>query len=123
MKYIIYSIIALIVNYNFSGPIIAKPNRIPLESIYEITVTDINGVEKKLSDLKGKKILIVNVASRCGYTSQYKDLQSYYLKNSDKIEIIGMPCNDFGWQEPSNNSEILNFCTTNYNVTFPIMSK
>ena len=113
----------MVTNFNFPGSIIAKPNRTPLESIYEIIINDITGTEKKLSDLKGKKILIVNVASRCGYTSQYKDLQSFYSTHSDKIEIIGIPCNDFGWQEPSGNSEILDFCTTNYNVTFPIMSK
>ena len=72
---------------------------------------------------KGKKILIVNVASKCGYTGQYADLQDLYEKKGDKIEIIAIPCNDFGRQEPGSAEEIKSFCNVNYGVTFPLASK
>ena len=92
-------------------------------SIYDIPLNKLNGEEFSLSDSKGKKILIVNVASKCGYTSQYKDLQNLYENHSDKIEIIAFPCNDFGGQEPGTNAQISEFCSINYGVKFPIMDK
>ena len=94
-----------------------------LKSIHDIQVTDINGKSLKLKNYAGKKILIVNVASRCGYTGQYKDLQKLYDEYGDKVEILAVPCNDFGGQEPGSLSEISNFCKVNFGVTFPILKK
>lgn len=77
-----------------------------------------------LASLKGKKVLVVNTASKCGNTPQYKDLQALYTKyGSDKFVIIGFPANNFGSQEPGSNAEIKQFCTENYQVTFPMMQK
>lgn len=93
-------------------------------SINDIIVKDINGKEVKLSDYKGKVLLIVNVASKCGFTPQYEGLQKIYEKYKDKgFEILAFPCNDFGGQEPGTNEEIKEFCSTNYNVTFRLFDK
>jgi glutathione peroxidase len=93
-------------------------------NIYDISVKTIDGLEKSLSDYKGKVLLIVNVASKCGYTKQYEGLQKLYLKYKDKgFEILAFPCNDFGSQEPGSNEEIKQFCSTNYNVTFRLFDK
>jgi len=92
--------------------------------ISEITVKDINLKEVKLSDYKGKVLLIVNVASKCGFTSQYEGLQKIYEMYKDQgFEVLGFPCNDFGGQEPGTNEEIKNFCSLNYDVTFPMFNK
>ena len=93
------------------------------KSFYDYSALTIDGDEFKFSNLKGKKIIIVNVASKCGYTPQYKGLQELYSKYGDKVEILGFPSNDFLWQEPGKNSEIKNFCSTEYNVTFPLFDK
>ena len=94
------------------------------ENIYQFTVTDLAGSEFKFSDLKGKKIMIVNTASECGNTPQYKDLQSIYEKyKNDNFVIVGFPANNFGAQEPGSDTEIAEFCKLNYGVTFPMMSK
>ena len=93
-------------------------------SIYDFTVKDINGHDFPLSQLKGKKVMIVNVASKCGFTPQYAQLESVYKKyKDDGFIIIGFPANNFNHQEPGNNEEIKKFCTLNYGVTFPMMSK
>ena len=93
-------------------------------NISGILVKTIDGIEKPLSDFNGKVLLIVNVASKCGYTKQYEGLQKLYLKYKDKgFEILAFPCNDFGSQEPGSNEEIKQFCSTNYNVTFPLFDK
>lgn len=76
-----------------------------------------------LSDFKGKKILIVNVASECGYTKQYTDLEKLYTTYKDKLVIIGFPCNQFGGQEPGTEEEIAKFCSSKYSVTFPLTTK
>ena len=94
-----------------------------MKSFYDLQLNDINGNKIDLGSLKGKKVLIVNVASKCGYTSQYSDLQDLYENHSDKLEIIGIPCNDFGRQEPGSASEIKNFCKMNYGVTFTLAEK
>lgn len=95
-----------------------------IQNIYKFKVTDLYGKEFDFSTLKGKKILIVNTASQCGLTPQYKDLEAIYeqYKNNNFI-IVGFPANNFGSQEPGNNDEIANFCTKNYGITFPMMSK
>ena len=92
-------------------------------SFYDLAINDINGKKINLAKFKGKKVMIVNVASRCGYTSQYEDLQALYEKNKDKLEIIAVPCNDYGSQESGSNSEIKNFCETKYGVSFTMGSK
>jgi glutathione peroxidase len=103
---------------------ISKTNTMDTINIYNITVKTIDGADKPLSDYKGKVLLIVNVASKCGYTPQYEGLQKLYEKYKDKgFEILAFPCNDFGSQEPGNNEEIKQFCTSNYNVTFPLFDK
>ena len=78
-------------------------------SIYDISIKNIEGSEMSLSDYKGKYMLFVNVASNCGFTRQYKDLQQLYDKNSDKLVVIGVPCNQFGAQEPGSDAEIKAF--------------
>lgn len=94
------------------------------ENIYQFKVTDLYGDEFDFSTLKGKKIMIVNTASECGLTPQYKDLQAIYEKYKDKnFVIVGFPANNFGSQEPGSNQEIATFCEKNYGVTFPMMSK
>jgi glutathione peroxidase len=95
-----------------------------MNNILSYKVKDINGKEVSLSDYKGKVLLIVNVASKCGYTKQYKGLQELYTKYKDKgFEVLGFPCNDFGNQEPGSNKEIQEFCEMNFGVTFPMFDK
>ncbi|WP_324690651.1 glutathione peroxidase [Flavobacterium cheonhonense] len=94
------------------------------ESIHQFKVIDLYGKEFDFSTLKGKKILIVNTASECGLTPQYKDLESIYSKYKDKnFVIVGFPANNFGGQEPGSNQEIAKFCQMNYGVSFPMMGK
>jgi len=94
------------------------------KSFYDFTVKTITGEDFPLSTLKGKKVLVVNVASKCGLTPQYAQLQELYDKyGPDNFVIIGFPANNFGSQEPGTNEEIQQFCTTNYSVTFPMMAK
>ena len=92
-------------------------------SVYDFKVPGLNGGTIDLSTYKGKKLLIVNTASKCGFTPQYADLQKLYDKYKDKLVIIGFPANDFGAQEPGTNSEISEFCKKNYGVTFPLAAK
>jgi glutathione peroxidase len=92
-------------------------------SIYDFKVNSIDGKEMNLADYKGKKILIVNTASKCGYTPQYADLQAFYEKYKDKVVVIGFPANNFGGQEPGSNGEIKEFCKKNYGVSFPMAEK
>jgi glutathione peroxidase len=91
--------------------------------LYDFKVKTLDGGTFDFSTLKGKKVMIVNVASQCGNTPQYKDLESLYEKNKDYFVIIGFPANNFGSQEPGTASEIRKFCTENYGVTFPLMEK
>lgn len=94
------------------------------ENIYAFTVKDISGQEFKLESLKGKKVLIVNTASKCGLTPQYAGLEELYQEYGDKnFVIIGFPANNFAKQEPGTNEEIAEFCEKNYGVSFPMMSK
>lgn len=90
---------------------------------YSFKVTGIDGKEIKLADYKGKKVLIVNTASECGYTPQFAALQELSEKYKDKMVVIGFPANNFGGQEPGTNEEIDAFCSANYNVTFPMSAK
>ncbi len=93
-------------------------------NISTITVKDINGKEVKLSSYKGKVLLIVNVASYCGFTKQYSGLEEIYKKYKEKgFEILAFPCNQFGEQEPGSNEEIKNFCSSKFDVTFKLFDK
>ncbi len=93
-------------------------------TINDISVKDMNGKDINLSDYNGKVLLIVNVASECGYTPQYEGLEKIYKEYKDKgFEILGFPCNDFGGQEPGTNEEIKSFCTSKYSVTFKLFDK
>lgn len=94
------------------------------KSFFDFVVEDINGEEFALSQFRGKKVLVVNTASKCGLTPQYEGLQELYMKYQDKdFVIVGFPSNDFASQEPGSNEEIAEFCVTNYQVSFPMMSK
>ena len=93
------------------------------KSFYALSAEDINGEVISMNTYKGKKVLVVNVASRCGYTPQYKGLQNLYDTYGDSLVVLGFPSNDFMWQEPGSNTEIKKFCKTNYGVTFPMFSK
>lgn len=108
----------------FSGSFLFEANSQTLETFHDFTAIKINGDTMNLSDLAGKRVLVVNTASFCGFTPQYTDLQTLYSNygGGTLFEIIGFPCNDFGNQEPNDDSTINIFCN-NYNVTFQMMSK
>jgi glutathione peroxidase len=96
----------------------------PAHSFYDFTVKTISGEDFAFSSLKGKKVLVVNTASKCGFTPQYADLERLYKEfGGDKFTIIGFPANNFLRQEPGSNKEIETFCRVNYGVTFPMMAK
>ena len=101
-----------------------KPGNKLKDNFNDIVVKDMNGKAIKLSDYNGKVLLIVNVASKCGYTPQYEGLEKIYKKYKDKgFEILAFPCNDFGHQEPGTNDEIKQFCKSKYDVTFKLFDK
>ena len=100
-----------------------EPPQLGLQSFYDFHAQGIDGNIISMNDFKGKKILVVNVASRCGYTPQYEGLQKLYETYGDSLVVLGFPSNDFMWQEPGSNTEIKKFCKTNYGVTFPMFSK
>jgi glutathione peroxidase len=114
MKYIL-SIAAFIMLNAFSFP--------GVNSIHSFKVKSIEGKTIDFSSFKGKKILVVNTASKCGYTPQYDALQKVYNEYKDKLVIVGFPANNFGGQEPGSDSEIQDFCKANYGVSFPMASK
>ncbi len=94
------------------------------QSVYDFTVKAADGTDIALEKYKGQVVLVVNVASKCGFTPQYEGLESIFEKYHDKgFSVLGFPCNQFGAQEPGNNEEIMQFCKLTYDVTFPIMSK
>lgn len=95
----------------------------PTAGIYDIPLVTIDGKPFDLHSLKGKKILIVNTASKCGYTPQYEELQELHKLHGDSVAILGFPCNDFGSQESGTEKEIAAFCTLNYGVTFQMFEK
>lgn len=93
------------------------------KTIYEFKVPSIEGGTIDFSKYKGKKILVVNTASKCGYTPQYEGLEKLYKEHQDKLVVVGFPANNFGQQEPGTNEEIQQFCKVRYGVTFPLASK
>src|SRR5690349_9380642 len=95
-----------------------------MSDLSEIEFTTMDGETKTLGDYAGEVLLVVNVASQCGLTPQYEALQALYAEKHDQgFEVLGFPANDFGAQEPGTDAEIAEFCSTNYNVTFPVFSK
>ncbi len=102
----------------------ARPHVHVADSAFEFTLDDIHGKPYDFSQHSGKVLLIVNVASKCGFVGQYEGLQKLYERYRERgLVIIGVPANDFLWQEPASNGEIAQFCSTKYNVTFPMMAK
>lgn len=103
---------------------VADDSSKPLRSLYDLTASSIDGEEIKLSKYDGKVILIVNTASKCGFTPQFKGLEEIYTKYSERgFIVLAFPSNDFMEQEPGSSEEIKNFCSTNYNITFPLFAK
>lgn len=99
-------------------------NTAAMEStFYQFKVNSLDGQPVSLEQFKGKKIVILNVASKCGYTPQYADWEKFYAENKDKVVVLGFPCNDFMSQEPGSASDIAEFCQKNYGVTFPMFEK
>jgi glutathione peroxidase len=102
----------------------AMDEKMTEKSVLDFTMKNIDGEDVKLSAYNGKVLLLVNVASKCGYTSQYKGLESIYEKYKEQgLVVMGFPANNFFWQEPGTNEEIKTFCSTKYNVTFPMFAK
>ncbi|AKK74296.1 glutathione peroxidase [Chryseobacterium sp. P1-3] len=101
----------------------AKTKELMGKTIYDFKVESLDGKEINFADFKGKKILIVNTASECGFTPQYADLEKVYEQYKDKLVVVGFPANNFGGQEPGTNTEIGAFCQKNYGVTFPMAAK
>lgn len=93
------------------------------ENIYDFTVDGLDGGKIDFSEYRGKKILIVNTASKCGFTKQYSELQELYEAHGSELVVVGFPANNFGGQEPGSNAEIADFCQKNYGVTFPMAAK
>ncbi len=102
---------------------ISKSSNHSVQSIYDIAIENLNGKTVSLKDFKGKKILFVNVASKCAFTPQYKSLQELHEKFKDQLIIIGVPCNQFGNQEKGSSQEIEEFCEINYGVSFLMLKK
>ncbi|HKJ06476.1 MAG TPA: glutathione peroxidase [Flavobacteriaceae bacterium] len=101
----------------------AQNTQPPNTSIYDIEINSIDGEPIDLADFKGKKVLFVNVASECGFTGQYEGLQKLYSENKENLMVIGVPCNQFGGQEPGTAAQIKTFCQKNYGVDFLITEK
>jgi len=117
------SLMALLMMSGSAGTI-AKSETADEGGIYSFTMKSIEGTDVALSSYNGKVLLLVNVASKCGFTPQYKDLEALYRKYEDRgLVILGFPANNFAWQEPGTDAEIKTFCTTTYDVTFPMFSK
>lgn len=109
---------------SFIAALLMSTSLFAASNIYDFTPKSIDGAPAPLSAYKGKATLIVNVASKCGYTPQYAGLESLYEKYKDKgLVLLGFPANNFGAQEPGSDAEIKTFCSTRYNVTFPMFSK
>lgn len=94
-----------------------------MSTVHDFKAKNIKGEEVSLSDYKGKVLLIVNTASKCGFTPQYEGLEELYKKYEGKLEVLAFPCNQFGSQEPGSEEEIQGFCSTTFNTTFPLFSK
>ena len=118
------AILILVLSVGFTAASSAQKKSKDMKSIHQFTVTTLEGKTFDFASLKGKKIMVVNTASECGLTPQYKDLEAIYKKyKSEGFVIVGFPANNFGQQEPGTNAQIATFCERNYGVTFPMMAK
>jgi glutathione peroxidase len=125
---IVCSIVCGYTYYDFTSKILSRPmqtDTITTEptSFFSYTVNSLDGQPISLEQYKGKKIIVLNVASECGYTPQYANWQAFYEAHKDKVVVLGFPCNDFGGQEPGEAKSIAGFCQKNYGVTFPMFEK
>src|SRR5215472_9572375 len=108
----------------FITPLAFAGDTTPMNSIYTIPLKDIDGKPTTLAPYKGQVLVLVNVASKCGFTPQYTGLEALHEKYKDKpLQVLGFPCNDFGGQEPGSNAQIVEFCSTKFHVTFPLFDK
>jgi glutathione peroxidase len=125
MKYLNAILLAALSMFQINALAQIKEKQVETQpTLYSFTMKTIDGNDKKLSDYKGKVLMIVNVASKCGHTPQYKGLEAIYEKYKDRgFMILGFPANNFLWQEPGTNADIKNFCSMNYGVTFDMFSK
>ncbi len=124
MKKLLGLILASLIFLGFTNRVIAEEAMKDEKNVYSFTMNDIDGKPVDLSQYKGKTLLIVNVASKCGFTPQYKSLETLYEKYKDRgLVILGFPANNFLGQEPGSDEEIKKFCSFKYNVTFPMFSK
>ena len=115
-----FLILIFTIMFSFFEKVDAKYEKL----FFDLNIKSINGDELNLNQLKGKTVLLVNVASKCGFTKQYSELQKLYDQYKEKgLVVIGIPSNQFGGQEPGSNEEIKNFCETNFNITFPMTDK
>ncbi|MFZ9755449.1 MAG: glutathione peroxidase [Bacteroidia bacterium] len=124
------SILALSLSLALSSCFFGKPKtanptmaQTPSQSIYDIPLKALDGTPLDLSQFKGKKLLVVNTASECGYTPQYEGLQSLYEAEKERLVILGCPCNQFGGQEPGSSEQIAQFCSSRFQVSFPMSEK
>ena len=116
-------LISLSLAFFWSNPVSKPDNHVQTQTIYDFKVPSLNGGTIDFANFKGKKILIVNTASKCGFTPQYEDLEALYKKYEGKLVIVGFPANNFFSQEPGSNETIESFCKKNYGVTFPMAAK
>ncbi|MDN4164979.1 glutathione peroxidase [Cytophagales bacterium LB-30] len=116
-------LLILLTFFMFSFTTVKSPETPKAMSLYEFTIPSLEGDPIDFSQYKGKKLLIVNTASKCGFTPQYEDLQKLHEQYGDKLVILGFPANNFGGQEPGSNSEIASFCQKNYGVSFQMFEK
>ena len=125
MKVTMHSILLAICVFGFMGNIFSQDTvPLPLKTVYGFSVNTIDGENISLDSYKGKVLLIVNVASECGHTPQYTGIEQLYQRYKDKgLVVLGFPSNDFGAQEPGTNADIKTFCSSKFNVTFPLFSK
>ncbi len=126
-KFVVISILMIAalsaVFYSVFGRSRANEKSKPVESIYNLSIKGIDGKEIDFAQFKGKKLMLVNVASECGFTPQYTELQALHEKYGDKLVLIGLPCNQFGGQEPGADENIASFCTKNFGVSFLLTTK
>lgn len=123
MKKIIYFLLSLFSKKHIKGKPSNSTATLATKSFYDFTMKSIEGIDIPFSIYKGKKVLVVNTASECGYTPQFNELEELHEKYKDKVVLLGFPANNFGGQEPGNNEEIATFCQRNFGVTFQLFEK
>jgi glutathione peroxidase len=123
MAALVFTLSAACLNKTISRPMENTSSDSTRTNVYQFTVNSLDGKPVSLEQYRGKHIIILNVASECGFTPQYADWEKFYEANKDHVVVLGFPCNDFGGQEPGTATEISSFCQKNYGVTFPMFEK